>query len=64
MTDDALPDAAARLCYFGQTSDENGNWSPLGPLGCEDLLPRELPVPLLALPEEEGDAREPIMRLP
>lgn len=63
VTDDAMPEAAARLCYFGQTSDENGNWSPLGPLGCEDLVPRELPVPLLALPEEEGDAREPIMRL-
>lgn len=62
-TDDVMPVGAARLCYFGQVADENGNWSPLGPLGCEDILPRELPVPLLARPEPEGDMNSPVMRL-
>lgn len=62
-SDDSLPEAAARICYFGRVADENGNWSPLGPLGCEDVLPAELPVPLLAAPEEEGDSAKPVMRL-
>jgi hypothetical protein len=62
-TDDAMPPAGARLCYFGQVADENGNWSPLGPLGCEDVPPAQLPVPLLAKPEPEGDIFNPVMRL-
>ncbi len=62
-TDDAMPPGAARICYFGQAADENGNWSPLGPLGCEDVLPPVPPVPLLARPEAEGDATAPVMRL-
>lgn len=61
--DDAIPVGAVRLCYFGQAADENGNWSPLGPLGCEDSLPAKIPVPLLAAPEAEGDLVNPVMRL-
>ncbi|MCC7376800.1 MAG: hypothetical protein IT581_19225 [Verrucomicrobiales bacterium] len=61
--DDAIPVGAARLCYFGQAADENGNWSPLGPLGCEDSLPSKIAVPLLAAPEAEGDLGHPVMRL-
>ncbi|MBL9134488.1 MAG: hypothetical protein JNK85_01405 [Verrucomicrobiales bacterium] len=61
--DDAIPVGAARLCYFGQAADENGNWSPLGPLGCEDSLAAKMPVPLLAAPEAEGDLVNPVMRL-
>ncbi|MBL9126931.1 MAG: hypothetical protein JNL97_04760 [Verrucomicrobiales bacterium] len=61
--DDAMPAVAARLCYFGQVADENGNWSPLGPLGCEDVLPAELPVPLLSEPQFDGDASRPVARL-
>lgn len=62
-SDDAMPSAGARLCYFGQVSDEHGNWSPMGPLGCEDVLPGSLPKPLLAKPESEGTRDRPVMRL-
>jgi len=58
--DDGMPVGAARLCYFGQVADAHGNWSPLGPLGCEDVVPAELPVPLLGEPRWEGDAAHPV----
>jgi hypothetical protein len=61
--DDGMPAGAARLCYFGQATDEHGNESPLGPLGCEDVAPAELPVPLLAEPLFEGDVNHPVARL-
>ncbi len=62
-SDDAMPVAGAHLCYFGQVLDVNGNGSPLSPIGCEDVPPQALPVPLLAAPSPEGDASAPVMRL-
>ena len=58
--DDGMSVGAARLCYFGQVADAHGNWGPLGPLGCEDVVPAELPVPLLGGPRWEGDAAHPV----
>ena len=36
-----MPPSAARLCYFVQTLDENGNGSPLALIGCRDVVPAE-----------------------
>lgn len=61
--DDGLPAAGGRVCYFAQVGDEQGHFSPLVPIGCADVAPRALPVPLLAAPEPDGDATSPVMRL-
>lgn len=61
--DDAMPPSGGHVCYFGQVADENGNWSPQAALGCEDLLPKTIPVPLLAAPEASGTANSPSMML-
>jgi hypothetical protein len=62
-TDDAMPPEGARLCYYSQVADENANWSALVSIGCVEIPPRALPVPLLAPPSPEGTAAAPVMRL-
>lgn len=48
-TDDALPVAAdSSVCYFGQIFDQNGNPSPLTPLGCTTLTNPDIPTPMLS----------------
>ena len=61
--DDGLPAAGGRVCYFAQLGDEQGHFSPLAPIGCADVAPRSLPVPVLAAPEPDGDPNAPVMRL-
>jgi hypothetical protein len=61
--DDAMPQEGARLCYYGQVADEDANWSSLASLGCVDVPPRALPVPMLAPPAAEGTSAAPVMRL-
>jgi hypothetical protein len=47
--EDAPPVNGGTLCYYLQLLDENGNPSPLTPLGCVDTAPNTpLPAPVLA----------------
>lgn len=62
-TDDAMPPSAARLCYFVQTLDENGNGSPLALIGCKDVVPPKPPAPVLSQPAPTGDASGPQVAL-
>ena len=61
--DDAMPSAAAQLCYFVQLLDEHGNGSPMSFLGCKPLAPSPPPRPVLAQPTEAGDLSHPQVRL-
>jgi hypothetical protein len=63
VTDDAMPPGAARLCYFVQTLDENGNGSPLAFIDCRDNLPPKPPRPTLAEPAPIGDLSHPQVAL-
>jgi hypothetical protein len=58
-TDDAMPPSAARLCYFVQVLDENGNGSPLALMGCKDCVPPKPPTPVLSQPAPAGDTSNP-----
>jgi hypothetical protein len=62
-TDDAMPPSAARLCYFVQVLDENGNGSPMSFLGCKEVKPPKLPLPVLAEPQAVGGALNPQVAL-
>lgn len=62
-TDDAMPPSAARLCYFVQTLDENGNGSPLALIGCKSCVPPKPPRPLLSEPAPIGDTSNPQVAL-
>jgi len=62
-TDDAMPPSAARLCYFVQVLDENGNGSPMSFLGCKEVKPAKLPTPVLAEPQAAGDTNAPQVAL-
>jgi hypothetical protein len=63
ITDDAMPPGAARLCYFVQLLDENGNGSPLSLIGCKDSLPAKPPRPTLSQPRAIGDTTHPQVAL-
>ena len=62
-TDDGMPPSAARLCYFVQLLDENGNGSPLALIGCKNLVPPKPPRPVLAQPAAAGDSSNPQVAL-
>ncbi len=62
-TDDAMPPSGARLCYFVQTLDENGNGSPLALIGCKDVVPAKPPRPVLSEPAPVGDVSNPQVAL-
>jgi hypothetical protein len=62
-TDDAMPPSAARLCYFVQVLDENGNGSPLALIGCKDSVPPKPPTPVLSQPAPAGDTGNPQVAL-
>lgn len=52
-----------RLCYYAQVFDEHGNPSSLQRIACTRTKHRDLPVPMLALPEpkprsQPGDSSE------
>jgi hypothetical protein len=49
-TDDAMPVSAGRLCYYVQLLDEHGNPSPMASMGCKDVMPPNMPIPVLAEP--------------
>jgi hypothetical protein len=62
-TDDAMPPSAARLCYFVQLLDENGNGSPLALIDCKDALPPKPPTPVLSEPAPAGNTANPLVAL-
>lgn len=62
-TDDAMPPSAARLCYFVQLLDENGNGSPLALIGCKDNVPPKPPRPVLSEPAPAGNTANPQVAL-
>jgi len=62
-TDDTMPPSAARLCYFVQLLDENGNGSPLALIGCKEVKPASLPRPVLSQPQAVGDKSNPQVSL-
>lgn len=62
-TDDTMPPSNARLCYFVQTLDENGNGSPLALIGCKQVVPPKPPRPVLSEPAPAGDTNNPQVTL-
>lgn len=62
-TDDAMPPSAARLCYFVQVLDDQGNGSPMSFLGCKEVKPAKLPRPVLAEPQPAGGTTNPQVAL-
>ena len=62
-TDDGMPPGAARLCYFVQLLDENGNGSPLALIGCKDVMPPKPPTPVLSAPVPAGNPTNPLVAL-
>lgn len=62
-TDDAMPLGSARLCYFVQLLDENGNGSPLSLIGCKTAVPPKPPRPVLSEPAPAGDTNHPQVAL-
>lgn len=62
-TDDGMPPGAARLCYFVQVLDENGNGSPLALIGCKDVVPPKPPTPVLSEPAPAGNTTNPLVAL-
>ena len=53
-----MPPSAARLCYFVQLLDENGNGSPLALIGCKDVMPPKPPTPVLSEPAPAGNTHQ------
>jgi hypothetical protein len=62
-TDDAMPPSRARICYFVELLDENGNGSPLALIGCKDAKPPVPPRPVLGEPVPVGDTNNPQVTL-
>jgi hypothetical protein len=62
-SDDTMPPSVARLCYYVQLLDEHGNTSPLTLIGCKDVKPASLPIPVLAQPQAVGDNSNPQVAL-
>jgi len=62
-TDDAMPPSRARICYFVQVLDENGNGSPMALIGCRDVKPPKPPRPVLGEPLPAGDTNNPLVAL-
>jgi|GEM_PF-882484 len=62
-TDDTMPPSRARICYFVQTLDENGNGSPMALIGCKDVKPPKPPRPVLGQPVAAGDTNNPQVAL-
>ena len=62
-TDDAMPPSRARICYFVQLLDENGNGSPMALIGCKDVKPPKPPRPVLGEPVPVGDTNTPQVAL-
>ena len=46
--DDSPPMSSTMVCYYGQVLDQNGNASPLRPLGCTLMVSPSLPTPMLS----------------
>jgi hypothetical protein len=63
IPDDVMPAASARLCYFAQVFDENGNASPMTSLGCREAQPPAPPQPILAEPAPAGTVVQPQVAL-
>ena len=61
--DDAMPVSPARLCYYVQLLDEHGNPSPMALIGCKDVKPPQLPMPILAEPNAAGTVAAPQVAL-
>lgn len=60
----APPVNGGTICFYLQLLDNNGNPSPLTPLGCVDTAPNTpLPVPVLAKILSTGDQTTPGMKL-
>ncbi|HVV73551.1 MAG TPA: hypothetical protein VHI52_18905, partial [Verrucomicrobiae bacterium] len=60
----APPVNGGTICFYLQLLDNNGNPSPLTPLGCVDSAPNTpLPVPVLAKITSVGDQTSPGMKL-
>ena len=62
-TDDAMPPSRARICYFVQLLDENGNGSPMALIGCKDVKPPKPPRPVLGQPVAIGGTNNPQVAL-
>jgi hypothetical protein len=62
-TDDAMPVSAGRLCYYVQLLDEHGNPSPMASMGCKDVTPPTMPIPVLAEPVPAGSNSQPQVTL-
>lgn len=62
-TDDTMPVSPARLCYYAQLFDENGNGSAMSFLGCKTVLPPTLPRPSLSEPLASGTEAAPEVRI-
>jgi hypothetical protein len=62
-TDDAMPPSRARLCYFVQLLDENGNGSPMALIGCKDVKPPKPQRPVLGEPVPTGNTANPQVAL-
>jgi hypothetical protein len=62
-TDDAMPVSAAHLCYYVQLLDEHGNPSPMASMGCKDVMPPTMPIPVLAEPVPAGTNSPPQVTL-
>ncbi|MBI1839692.1 MAG: hypothetical protein HYR88_02430, partial [Verrucomicrobia bacterium] len=60
--DDAQPPRGAQICYYAQLLDANGNVSPMSLLGCLTHT-ADLPTPVLASPETDGDYADPRVKL-
>jgi len=61
--DETMPVSAGRICYYVQLLDEHGNPSPMAFIGCKDVTPPQLPVPVLAEPAPAGNTSQPQVSL-
>lgn len=60
VTDNTLPAADSRICYFVQLFDEHGNPSPMVRLDCVEVEGKEaIPTPMLAPPQAVGSQSDP-----
>jgi len=62
--ENAPPVNGGTICFYLQLFDQNGNPSPLTPVGCIDTAPNTpLPTPVLAKITSTGDQNSPGMKL-
>jgi hypothetical protein len=60
----AMPANGGTICFFLQLLDNNGNPSPITPLGCVDVAPNSpIPTPMLSKIVSTGDSGSPMMSL-